>query len=257
MGVLSNIKLSREEYDYLVNKAHFFDYGSEAHIIRDGDYVMKLFRKNFGHELVNDDEIESIRENKHQKIKILHGMKTFDNEFRPLATYSYNGKFVGYKGKYLDLPNLGDISLNKEEKIHYLKLIRNKLALFHELGIVYGDVKFDNILIDTANRGKIIFVDIDNMKVLDHQIDMPNSFATDFLRKYGFVDKTLDSYMMNFLTIEQLINECFTYDYEDILNMLEVGFIPLEVDCKKNKKLIREMVYVTEKYSGQYLIDNL
>lgn len=131
MPRLSNIELSSEEYNYLVNEANFFDYGSESHIIRDDEYVIKLFRKNFGHEFVSDEEIEEIRENKLQKINFLHNMKKFQNRFRPLATYSYQGKFVGYKGKYIDLPLLDDIPLMKEEKIHYLRLIKEKLELFH------------------------------------------------------------------------------------------------------------------------------
>lgn len=93
------------------------------------------------------------------------------------------------------------------------------------------------------------------MKILDHPIDMLNSFALDFLKYYGSVDQKLDSYMMNLLTIEQLIDGCF--NYENILNMLEVGFIPLEIDNRNNKRLIREMTYVTKNYRGEYLIDNL
>ena len=253
MGKLPNIKLSTEEYNQL-RTTYYFDYGSESQIIRDGKYIIKLFKEDFGHCQASEKVIETIRTNKQQKLILLHSMKTFANTLKPLATYSYQDKLVGYRGVYLECPTLQDTYLTKREKVHYLRQIKAKLELFHNQGIIYGDIKDDNIFIDTAHNN-IIFGDIDNMQVFDYPIDTFNFHAKEFAFKYGTIDQKLDSYMFNLLTIQQFIDRDLMYD--DIIHSLEACFIPPEINCQNNQKLIREIVYVNKNYSGKYLIDNL
>ena len=252
---LPNIKLTKEEYKTLTEEEFYFEFGSESKIFRDDIYIIKIFNENFGHYLATKDEIETIRENKLQKIIILNNTKGFNNKFKPLGTYSYEGKFVGYYGIYLEQSTLENLQpvFSTEQKIHYLKKIKEKLLEFHELGIIYGDVKSNNIFID-YKKDEIIFCDIDNIQIQEYPIDLMNSYAKEFVKKYGKTDKRLDSYMMNLLTIEQFIKNGH---YNKVLELIQDGFIPTEVDKNNNRNLVRQMVYLTKNYSGKYLIDNM
>lgn len=238
MGLwLPNNELTKEEYWNLQKK--YFDFGGEATITRDGDFAIKIFKDNFGHVGYSKDEIEEVRENKFQKIITIASMKNFDNELVPIETYSYCGKFVAYKMAYLKYLKFDDLCLKDEEILNYLKLVRDKLLQFHELGIIYGDVKDDNIFVDLAHQ-KIILGDIDNMKVGERDIDIMSSYAENFVRSYGKVDEKLDSYMMNLMTLYQL--HYYTGWYNDIIENLEAGFISNQkLSLPKNKRLVREM----------------
>lgn len=127
--------------------------------------------------------------------------------------------------------------------------------MFHNLGIVYGDVFSTNIFIDEKQKD-VIFCDVDNMKVLDYPIDMVNYIAVKFIDNYGFIDDKLDSYMLNLLTLEQ-----FSPKLKDILDILSSGYIPKNLTNDKNKRLIKKINYANKRtnrnYSGAYLIDNL
>ena len=253
---LPDIKLTDEEYKALTEESFYFEFGSESKIFRDDIYIIKIFNENFGHYLATRDEIESIRENKLQKIILLNKLKNFNNKFKPLGTYSYQGKFVGYNGIYLEEQTLDNIYklLTTEQRIHYLRKIKEKLIELHQLGIIYGAVKSNNIFID-RKTDEITFCDIDNMQVQEYPIDLMNSYAKKFIKKYGTIDKKLDSYMMNLLTLEQFIPS-ITY-YDKVLETIEEGFIPTEVDKNNNRNLVRQMVYPNQNYSGKYLIDNM
>lgn len=251
--ILPDIKLSKDEYVSMENCSAY--HGSEGWIIRDGNYAIKIFKSKFGQENICHEKIELIRENKFCKIKDLfcYG-DLFDNEFCPLATYSYEGKFVGFRGVWLPYSSMEFSTLNVSEKIFYLKKIRQKLESFHELGIVYGDIKDDNIFIDFLKKD-VTFIDIDNMKVGDYSIDLINDFASDFVVNYGRIDENLDSYMMNLLTIDQIHHHsCWYYE---IIENLQLGFVPRKLDIPQNKKLIYEMGHVGQNYCGGYLIDHI
>lgn len=250
--LLPNRELSKQEY-FSICRGYVGE-GSEAIIFRNGGSVSKIFKENFGYEVLCEEEREEIRENKLHKLEILYCMKEFDNLFLPIETYSYHHKFVGYKGVYLSCPTLDMTCLDKEEKIFYLKLFKEKLLRYHELGIVYGDIKDDNVMIDTKNRD-IVLIDIDNMMVLDHPINVMSCFVEDFIKNYGRVDEKLDSYMLNLLTITQLLGN--DYWYFEVKEQLEKGFVPLELQNQKNQKLIRQMGYVDKNYSGHYFVDGL
>lgn len=259
--MLPHIELSEEEYQKLW-QCKFVGYGSEANVFRDGDEVVKIFRDDFGQKKLTEEEVEEVRENKFQKIKLLASKEIFDNPFKPLISYSYQGRFIGYRGKFFrcfdiqDSFDFGvpDREVTFDEKVFYLKEIRRKLKLFHEDGLVYGDIKTDNILVDFSQQ-LVIFFDIDNMKVWDYPIDIKTHFANDFMHKYGVLDEKLDSYMMNLMTIE-LLCDCRGW-YSEVIQMLENDYVPREVACPKNRVLAREMGHVDKNYSGQYFIDNL
>lgn len=256
MEKLYNIELTKEEYQGMLYSYYF---STEAYVTREGAYARKIFKTNFGQSNCSKDEIEEIRENKFCKINTLFSFgKKFNNAFRPLSTYSYQGKFVGYRGRWFSYPDMQYEILDREDKIYYLKKIKEKLEQFHELGIVYGDIKDNNILLCYSLRD-IILLDIDNMQVGSYSIDLLGKFAQNFISHYGNVDEKLDSYMMNLLTLEQLFESSGWYD--EVLACLEVGFLPEEFReghrLYKSKRLAREMSFVTSSYSGEYFIDQL
>lgn len=251
--ILPDIKLSEDEYISMKKCSAY--HGSEGCVIRDGDYAIKIFKNNFGKKDTCHEKIELTRENKFCKIKTLFRYgNLFDNEFYPLATYSYEGKFVGFHGPWLPYSSMNFSTLNMREKIFYLKKIRQKLESFHEIGIVYGDIKDDNIFIDTSSK-KVTFVDIDNMKIGAYPMDLMSNSAKNFIANYGKVDKKLDSYMMNLLTIDLLQHHSGWYD--EIIANLQLGFVPQKLDIPQNKKLIYEMGHVGQSYCGGYLIDHV
>lgn len=121
--ILSDIKLSKDEYVFMKNCSAY--HGSERWVIRDGDYAIKIFKNNFGQEDICHEKIELIRENKFCKIQTLFRYRDlFDNEFYPLATYSYDGKLVGFRGVWLACSSMEFATLNMREKVFYLKKIR-------------------------------------------------------------------------------------------------------------------------------------
>ncbi len=256
MGVwLPNIELTEEEYQNMLED--FFDYGSESVIVREGRYAIKIFREDFGHEWYTKEQIEEVRENKLRKIVKLTRIKNFDNELIPLATYSYRKKFIAYKMCYLKYPNLGDVYLDEKTSLFYLKLVKEKLLKIHELGIIYGDIKDDNIFVN-LNQKRIIFGDLDNMKIQDNPIDLMAPYTEKFIKKYGRVDEKVDSYTMNLMTLYYLHYYGRTYD--EILKNLEGDefFIPDKaLATPKNIRLLREMKHIDHNYRGKYFIDNL
>lgn len=254
--MIKDVRLTDAEYDFL-NQA-YCDKGSEGKIIRKGKYAIKLFNEDFGNEDYLEDEIEEIRENKFNKIKLLYEKKDLlNNEFYPLETISYNGRFVGYKGYWFNYLTYQFACLSRKEHIFYLKKLREKLRIFHELGIVYGDIKDDNILIDVIKKD-VIFLDLDNIKIDEYPIDMMNYYVKNFNFKYHNIDDKLDSYMLNLLTLDKLF-PCYEW-YNEVINRLELGYIPkcfLNSSYVKAKKLSHEMVNLDRKYSGKYFIDML
>lgn len=248
--MLLNRELTYEEYNYY--RKAYFNYGSEATITKMGNSAIKLFFENFG---CNDyllDMCEVIRENKFKKIKLLYDMKDYKNGLRPLETFSLNGKFVGYRVEYLDCLVLQFTVLSIEEKIFYLKQIKDILLFYHELGIIYGDIKDNNIFIDKKKK-RIIFGDIDNMKIGKYDIDSMSSFASNFISKYGMVDNNLDSYMFNLMTMEQFM-KCDNW-YYSVLENLSFGKIPQELNNYKSRKLVKEILDVNRNYREEYFID--
>lgn len=262
--ILPNMQLSESEYN-LLTKYHSEvterSFGSEAIVTQNGMYAEKIFRATFGKFRITPEKIEQIRENKFHKVVALFKMgDTFPNQVKPLHTYSYQGKFVGYRTGWSASPLMEKIkvSLDRDFCIIVLKKIREKLSEFHQLGIIYGDIKDNNIFVAIDNGEVVIdFGDLDNMKVGDYAIDAFNKFSAEFVKDYGKVDEKLDSYMCNLLTLEYL-NNCKWW-YDDVVRNLEIGRLPGELNMpnnrNKSKVLIREMVQVTPQYSGDYFID--
>lgn len=252
MKKLPNRELSDLEYRYL--KSAFDFSGKEAKIIRDGWQAIKFFNDDFGQDDVTIDQIEMIRENKLNKLILLNNKKEYDEYLKPIKTYSYRGKFVAYKEIFIDSELFFDSVMSDDELLFYLRLIRETLAKYHSMGIVYGDIKDNNIFID-RKRKKILFCDIDNMKVEDYGIDLVGYFLQKFIDKYGKIDEKLDSYMFNLLAFDKIM-KC-QYWYWDVLERIEKEDVPMGIKNSDTKKLIRSMRKIDKNYQEEYVIDYL
>lgn len=239
--MLKNIKLNKKEYTKLLSD--YFDYGTEAFIIKENDIVIKLFKLN----LFKEDALD----NKLKKIELLASMPDLDNKIYPLHTYSLNGKFVGYAMPYIQDSNLTNKHLYEQEKIVVLREINKKLKHFHEHGIIYGDIKKSNIKLGS----EITFMDLDNMKIGDYDIDIHSNFSYNFINSYGKVDSRLDAYMLNLLTIDMFSYHIFSY--YTVINEIESLVLPNIINNQRNRILALKLAKPNHLYDGELFIDNV
>lgn len=250
MKTLGNINLTLQELkDYQKN---YFDYGSECIIVR-GHEENKIFKL-----LTTDPESEEsskleVFENKYQKI-----LRLFQKQIKfltlPTNTLSYNNYFIGYEMDYsLDDMNLIYAPLEDARKISILKDIRDILLYFNDQGIIYGDIKNDNILINAKNSA-LKFCDSDNIMYQGLPMDVVTDVVQRFQNEYGKLDEKLHSYMHNLLTLEEI--DAGICDYPYILEKIKSGGYN-DIVTPRGKIILKEMTHVTSNYSGSYLIDTL
>lgn len=253
--ILPDVKISNEELNHILFNFNNYDHGSEGVIVKQNN--KRNVRKIFYKESSIFDE-EKTHENKLNKLSKLYQIENFDNDVRISNTVSCNGKLVGYDmvSNKINYPFV-IAPLLREEKIKFLKQIKKKLEYFHSLGIVFGDVRVGNILIDKRNKN-ISFCDLDNIQIDNNPIDLFPYYICSFEDENHLVDKKVDYYMYNLLLLSELLYE--HYDYEHILEKLSSS-----VDLEKEKSIfndsgimnIKKMVNVKNRYTGGYLFDNL
>ena len=186
MVILPNMQLSESEYN-LLTKYHSEvterSFGSEAIVTQNGMYAEKIFRATFGKFRITPEKIEQIRENKFHKVVDLFKMgDTFPNQVKPLHTYSYQGKFVGYRTGWSASPLMEKIkvSLDRDFCIIVLKKIREKLSEFHQLGIIYGDININELLNKIIeNNINIISIKTNESNIEDYYISLIRGEAHD------------------------------------------------------------------------------
>lgn len=254
MKNLPNLDFSKQDIQILRNRA--FDYGGESVIVRSttGSSVYKIFDDDFLKDPKDLKEIEKARDNKLQKVRLLYSLDNFNNDVKVLSTISVDGNFIGYEMTY----NLDDISLlmaplTTKEKIRYLKLVKDKLLYFENYGIVYSDIKSDNILVNDKKK-TISFCDLDNIQIGNYPIDIKDEIVDNFILNYGKLDEKIHSYMHNLLTLKELFN--IDGNYYEVLNYLENGNVSNFLNEDGNR-ITKELVKVDNRYSGKYVIDYL
>lgn len=250
--LLANVQLSNKEYGDLLFSRGIK--GGEVKLVRDGNYIIKVFNKNFGHKGYSSDsgEVEEIRENKFRKVEALSSLENgFLDEIKPINTYTYDGKFVAYRMPYLLYPVMSNGDFSKEEQLVNLSKLNDTLLCLHDHEIIYGDIKGDNFFVNPYD-GAIIPEDLDNMQVGDYSIDMMDSFASEFVDKYGYTDEKLDSHMHNLYTLETFM-DCDMFGYTEVFDRIGIGDIPDGV----NKARVKKLMNINSSYDGSYLIDEI
>lgn len=248
---MKQIKLSKELVSYF-HQSFFWQFGGEGIICKipnkGKQIVLKLFYNPFEEKFYLSDEI---MENKQKKLELL-GKRKLPNEIQVLASANLHNQFIGY---FMNLPNdFEDFNQNvyfsNYQKLVFLKKRRNQLKRFHDLGIIFGDIKDDNILSHYKNYQVGCFCDLDNVKIDQFSIDTFTECMDDFLFSYGKLDEKLDWYMFNLLTLETIfhLDLATEYIYDETLSFIN--------HYNGKNEIIKEMRKISNHYSGNLLIDD-
>lgn len=143
-------------------------FGSEAEVRKYGE---KIAIKNF---IFFEDKIKLVR--KFKKIELL-GKLHDEAACFPLGFFeSKSGKNQGYYcdlvnplKKYKDFDYLLNLS-DTEILLNFIIAADDAIQRFHKMGLILGDIKGDNIMID--HNKKVKFVDTDNWMYQDYGFDV-------------------------------------------------------------------------------------
>lgn len=242
--MLKNIKLTREELLRL--RSRRFDFGGESVIAKSDsqDSIFKLYRES-----VTQEE----RENKHKKLELVSDRKI---KFiaQPQAVLTSEGQIVGHAFDYDidDMPML--ISpLSVKDKLFYFRQIKMILNYFRRNGIIFADLKCDNILIN-QKTGRLRFCDIDSIQIDDLKTSIHEDYFRQFFRD-GMVDERIHVYLHNLMLIDELLVDQNS-DAEDALETIDLERVRkfFNLECQK---IIETIVKRKSNYHDLFLIDGI
>lgn len=242
--MLDNIQLSKREVLRLREKK--INYGGESIIVRPDipNTIFKLYRQS-----VSDKE----RENKHQKLELIDS-KDIKFITKPQGVLTCEDRIVGHAYDY----DRDDISfllapLSLEEKILSLRRIKMILNYFKRNGIIFADLKSDNILIN-PQTGKIKFCDMDSVQIDGLKTSIHEEYLLP-LFKDGMLDERVHVYLHNLMVIDELLTNT-SDSYIDALEEIDLEKVKrvFDRDCQK---IIEYIVKRKSNYYDLYLIDGI
>ena len=242
--MLDNIQLSKREVLRLREKK--INYGGESIIVRPDipNTIFKLYRQS-----VSDKE----RENKHQKLELIDS-KDIRFITKPQGVLTCEDRIVGHAYDY----DRDDISfllapLSLEEKILSLRRIKMILNYFKRNGIIFADLKSDNILIN-PKTGKIKFCDMDSVQIDGLKTSIHEEYLLP-LFKDGMLDERVHVYLHNLMVIDELLTNT-SDSYIDALEEIDLEKVKriFNRDCQK---IIEYIVKRKSNYYDLYLIDGI
>lgn len=242
--MLDNIQLSKREVFRLREKK--INYGGESIIVRPDipNTIFKLYRQS-----VSDKE----RENKHQKLELIDS-KDIRFITKPQSVLTCEDRIVGHAYDY----DRDDISfllapLSLEEKILSLRRIKMILNYFKRTGIIFADLKSDNILIN-PKTGKIKFCDMDSVQIDGLKTSIHEEYLLP-LFKDGMLDERVHVYLHNLMVIDELLTNT-SDSYIDALEEIDLEKVKriFNRDCQK---IIEYIVKRKSNYYDLYLIDGI
>lgn len=193
----------------------------------------------------------SVLQNKENKSHLLKTI-ILPNKIQIMTDLSMEKEFIGYvMNEAEDFQNFSYSPFNAYQKLELLRRLKNQLKRFHQLGIIYGDLKTTNVLSHTQNYRLHCLCDLDNMNIGSFQIDAMSENTKKFLEQYGCLDEKLDWYFFNVLTIESIfyLNAATTHE----------AYYETEYFIKQYRgksETLHEVQHVTPKYEGNLLIDD-
>lgn len=242
--MLDNIQLSKREVLRLREKK--INYGGESIIVRPDipNTIFKLYRQS-----VSDKE----RENKHQKLELIDS-KDIKFITKPQGVLTCEDRIVGHAYDY----DRDDISfllapLSLEEKILSLRRIKMILNYLKRNGIIFADLKSDNILIN-PKTGKIKFCDMDSVQIDGLKTSIHEEYLLP-LFKDGMLDERVHVYLHNLMVIDELLTNT-SDSYIDALEEIDLEKVKriFNRDCQK---IIEYIVKRKSNYYDLYLIDGI
>ena len=254
---LPDITLSKDELMYIKENLNQYHSGCEGIIIKGEDprIVRKIFLYDIDETYTKPrKQVEKMRQNKLKKIQILGTMHQLKNDLRVTRTISHEGIFMGYEmiSSYPQYP-LDTNPLYVENIIPYLKRLRDILEDYHKHGIVFGDVKANNIL-QNQEFDIISFCDVDNIQIKNLPIDLPNFSIQRFQDENGIVNEAVDHYMFNLLTLSELFYGS-TF-YKNVEEKIKKGNFPDGLN-QESYKILTKMAECKTKCPTGYIIDNI
>lgn len=196
-------------------------YGSEGEVYRYGKYAIKtIYHRN----------LDKVR-----KVEKL-GTLSDKNFLFPLGFFGYDSLYK--EGYYMEEVHFGNelrdfddlVILNDiKRKLKIIKEADNAIRRAHEMGIIIGDIKGDNILIDETD--KVMFCDTDNYKFEDYDFDLAPKCKDWLTYAYGTKENLLESdkFVWAILTLETIfkINEFYNRHnavyLNEIIRVLDVN----------------------------------
>ena len=251
--MLPSIELSKEQLLRLNDKT--INYGGESIIVRPDipNTVFKLYKESI---------TAAERKNKTKKLELIRKRKT-SFITQPKGVILSDKKIIGHLHNVNLLPDLKkqiktgtkksskydydreDISmllapLTIEEKLSYLKRIKLILDYFKRRGIIYPDLKSDNVLLNQRN-GRIKFCDIDSIQIDGLKTNMEEEYIIPFLKK-GLLDESVHIYLHNLMTIDMLLTDT-SDSYIDTIREIDLDKVKeyFNRDCQE---IIRHMLSV-------------
>lgn len=220
------------------------DAGSEASIFtvdfNNKKYVYKEFKRLIHYE------------NKCNKLNELYNLNLPFDIVHPKYIVKDSGYLMEYLDKCIELDELLSLSLDK--KIHILSRIKNIIAFLNRNGIIYGDLKGNNILFDGIDPR---LVDLDNAITDKYNYDLETFFINQYFSRVGKIDSGLDRYNLNvftycFINGISYFRKLEQYIYESITTGNFKRFHDAD-----NIKIIKNLINFGSTYTDDLLIDNL
>ena len=192
---METIKLHNSDFTTTNDKLR----GCEGTLYIYGDVLVKIF--------FDKNKLE----NKIHKIDLIN--KTKIGAIKPINLVEVNGKTIGYTMPYLkDYHQINPNKLTEEEKKIILRKLKSKLDIFHEEGIIYGDINNGNVLIN--DDLDVELCDIDNVSIKGLSFDVMSETGEEYLKKFDICEN-FDEYMFNLYAISIMhnINPIFILSY--------------------------------------------
>lgn len=159
---------------------------------------------------------------------------------------------VGYldlkkEGYYMDLvepmkkcQNFSELNNLKDMKkiLEYILLADKAIKRIHKNGIIIGDIKDDNIMIDKC--GEIKFIDTDNYAYGDYDFDLLPCRSHWLSRTYGkdFSGKDNDIFVFTIMALQHLINKNIKiYRSDDYFKQL-IKYLDVSQEVKDGLRII-------------------
>lgn len=242
--MLRNIQLTKQEVISLRDRK--FDYGGESIIVRGDtpDTIFKMYRES-----VTLEE----RQNKHQKLELVSDRKI---KFiaQPQAVITCEGNIVGHAFDYdIDDMPMFIAPLSVKDKLFYFRQIKMILNYFRRNGIIFADLKCDNILIN-QQTGKIKFCDIDSIQIDSFKTSIHEEYLQQFFED-GMVDERIHVYLHNLMVIDELLAELGDGE-DEIIEGIDFERVKkvFNLDCQK---IIEYIVKKKINYHDLFLIDGI